>query len=96
MHIDWDNTMVMGISGIKIDMPSDAEVSIFTDNDLTHIIDDHFKINLVVRLLNQIYIVPVLPPGYDYDNLHADVKEEPTPSTSTGATTSASPFSFTA
>ena len=24
MHIDWDNTMVMGISGIKIDIPSDA------------------------------------------------------------------------
>ena len=48
MHIDWDNTMVMGISHIKIDMPSDAtKVSIFTDNDLTHINDDHFKINLV-------------------------------------------------
>ena len=48
MHIDWDNTMVMGISAIKIDMPSGAKVSIFTDNDLTHINDDHFKINLVV------------------------------------------------
>ena len=48
MHIDWDNTMVTGISGIKIDMPSDAKVSIFTDNDLTHINDDHFKINLMV------------------------------------------------
>ena len=47
-HIDWDNTMVMGTSGIKIDMPSDAKVSIFTDNDLTHINDDHFEINLVV------------------------------------------------
>ena len=47
MHIDWDNTMVTGISGIKIYMPSDAKVSIFTDNDLTHINDDHFKINLV-------------------------------------------------
>ena len=44
MHIYWDNTIVMGISGIKIDMPSDAKVSIFTDNDLTHINDDHFKI----------------------------------------------------
>ena len=44
MHIDLDNTMVMGISGTKIDMPSDAKVSIFTDNDFTH---DHFKINLV-------------------------------------------------
>ena len=39
MHIDWDNTVVTGISGIKIDMPTDAKVSIFTDNDLTHIND---------------------------------------------------------
>ena len=62
MHIDWDNTMVTGISGIKIDMPSDAKVSIFTDNDLTHINNDHFEINLVARLLNQKYVVPVPPP----------------------------------
>ena len=47
VHIDWDNTMVMGISSIKIDMPSDAKVSIFTDNDLTHINDDHFEINVM-------------------------------------------------
>ena len=86
----------MAISGIKIDMPSDAKVSIFTDNDLTHIIDDHFEINLVVRLLNQIYVVPVLPLGYNYDNSHVNVMDELTPSTSTGATTSAPPFSFRA
>ena len=92
MHIDWDNTMVTGISGIKIDMPSNAKVSIFTDNDLTHINDDHFKINLVARLLNQIYIAPVPPPDYDYDNLHANVLEEQSPSTSTGVTASAPPF----
>ena len=78
LYIDWDNTMVTRISGIKIDMPSDAKVSIFTDNDLTHINDDHFKINLIVQLLNQIYIVPVAPPDYDYDNLHANVMDEPT------------------
>ena len=96
MHIDWDNTMVMGISGIKIDMPSDAKVSIFTNNDLTHINNDHFEINLVARPFNKIYVVPVLPPGYDYDNLHANVMDEPTPSTSVGATTSAPPFLFTA
>ena len=96
MHIDQDNTMVTGISGIKIDMPNDAKVSIFTDNDLTHINDDHFEMNLIVQLFNQIYIVPVLPPGYDYDNLHANVMDELTPSTSTGATASAPPFSFTA
>ena len=95
MHIDWDNTMVTGISGIKINMPSDAIVTIFTDNDLTHINEDHFEINLLARLLNQIYVVPVLPPGCNYDNLHANVMDELTPSTSAGATTSAPPFSFT-
>ena len=59
MHIDWDNIVVTGISGIKIEMPMEAKVLIFTDNDLTHINDDHLKINLVARLLNQIYVVPV-------------------------------------
>ena len=96
MHIDWDNTVVTGISGIKIDMPTEAKVSIFTDNDLTHINDDHFEINLVACLLNQIYVVPVPPPRYDYDDPHANVIDEQTPSTSAGATASASPFSFTA
>ena len=52
MHIDWDNTVVTGISGIKMEMPTEAKVSIFTDNDLTHINDDHFEINLVAHLLN--------------------------------------------
>ena len=33
------------------------KISIFTDNDLTHITDDHFEIKLVARLLNQIYVV---------------------------------------
>ena len=48
MHIDWDNTEVTGILGIKIDMPTEAKVSIFNN--------DHFEINLVARLLNQIHI----------------------------------------
>ena len=73
MHMDWDNTVVADISGIKIDMPTEAKVSIFTDNDLTHINNDHFKINLVAHLLNQIYVVPVPPPQYDYDDPHANV-----------------------
>ena len=97
MHIDWDNIVVTGISGIMIEMPTEAKVSIFTDNDLTHITDDHFKINLVARLLNQIYVVPVLPPQYDYyDDPHANVSDKLIPSTSTGATALAPPFSFTA
>ena len=97
MHIDWDNTVVTGISGIKIDMPTEAKVSIFTDNYLTHINDDHFEINLAACLLNQIYVVPVPPPQYDYYNdPYANVTDEPILSTSTGATASTPPVSFTA
>ena len=57
MIIDWMNTEVTGISGIKIEMPSGAKILIFTDNDLTHITDDHFEINLIACLLDQIYVV---------------------------------------
>ena len=48
-------------------MPDTAFVSIFTDNDLTHITDDHFEIKLIARLLDQMYVipVPVFPPRYD-------------------------------
>ena len=97
MYIDWDNTEVTGITGIKIDMPTQAKVSIFMDNDLTHINDDHFEINLVAHLLNQIHVVPVPPPQYDYyDDPHANVTDEPILSNSTDATALAPPFSFTA
>ena len=97
MHIDWDNIVVTGISGIKIEMPTEAKVSIFTDNDLIHINDDHFEINLVAHLLNQIYVVPVPPSRHDcYDDPHANVTDELISDTSTGATASASLFSFTA
>ena len=93
MHVNWDNTVVTGTSGIKIDMPTEAKVLIFTDNDLTHINDDHFEINLVAFLLYQIYVVPTLPPQYNYyDDPHVNVIKEPILSTSTGATASAPPF----
>ena len=48
-------------------MPNEAKISIFTDNDLTHITDDHFEINLIAHLLDQIYVVPsaLSPPRYD-------------------------------
>ena len=62
MHTDRNNTVVTDISGIKIEMPTEAKVSIFTDKDLKHINDDHFEINLVASLLNQIYVVPTSPP----------------------------------
>ena len=97
MHIDWDNIVVTGILGIKIKMPTEAKVLIFTDNDLTHINDDHFEMNLVAHLLNQIYVVPSPPPRYDYyDDPHANVTDKPILGTSTGATALAPLFSFTA
>ena len=78
-------------------MPTEAKVLIFMGNDLTHINDDHFEINLVACLLNQIFVVPVPPHQYDYyDDPHANVTDKPILSTSTGATASAPPFSFTA
>ena len=45
-------------------MPDVARVSIFTDNDLTHITDNYFEIKLIAQLLNQIYVIqpPVTPP----------------------------------
>ena len=51
MIIDWTNTEVTGISGIRIEMPNEAKISIFTDNDLTHITNDHFEIKLVASNL---------------------------------------------
>ena len=73
MIIDWTNTEVTGISGIRIEMPNEAKISIFTDNDLTHITDDHIEIHLIACLLDQIYIVPSpqSPPRYDDDPLDA-------------------------
>ena len=83
MHTDWDNTVVTFISGIQIEMPTEAKVSIFTDNDLTHINDNHCEINLIAHLLNQIYMVPAPPPRYDYyDDPHANVSDQPILSTS--------------
>ena len=47
MIIDWTNTAVTGISGIRIEMPNEVKISIFTDNDLTHITNDNFEIKPV-------------------------------------------------
>ena len=67
MIIDWTNTEVTGISHTRIVMPNEAKISIFTDNYLTNITDDHFEIKLVAQLLGQIYVVlsPQSPPRYD-------------------------------
>ena len=52
---------------MTIVMPEVTKLSIFMDNDLTHITDDHFEIKLIARLLDQIYVIqsPLLPPRYD-------------------------------
>ena len=48
-------------------MLNEAKILIFTDNNLTHITGDHFEINLIACLLDQIYVVPSpqSPPSYD-------------------------------
>ena len=45
IRVNWLSIIVTGISGTIITMPDIAYVSIFTDNDLTHITEDHFEIN---------------------------------------------------
>ena len=67
IRINWSNINVTGISRTTINMPDTAYVSIFTDNDLTRITEDHFEIKLIARLLDQMYVVqpPVFPPRYD-------------------------------
>ena len=67
IRINWSSIIVTGISGTIITMPDMAYVSIFTNNDLTHITEDHFEIKLIARLLDQIYVVqpPMFPPRYD-------------------------------
>ena len=66
IRINWSSLNVTGISGTMITMPDIAFVSIFIDNDLTNITDDHFEIKLIARLLDQIYVVlpPMFPPRY--------------------------------
>ena len=67
IRINWSNINVTGISGTTINMPDMAYVSIFTDNDLTRITEDHFEIKLIARLLDQMYVIkpPVFPLRYD-------------------------------
>ena len=93
IRINWSSIIVTGISGTTITMPDIAYVSIFTDNDLTHITEDQFKIKLIARLLNQIYVIqpPMLPPRYD--DAPPDEYEYSQPHTSTdGARPSAPQF----
>ena len=65
--INWSSINVTEISGTMIAMPDMAYVSIFMDNDLTHITEDHVEIKLIARLLDQIHVVqpPMFLPRHD-------------------------------
>ena len=67
IRINWLSINVTGISGTMITMPDTTYVSIFTDNDLTHITEDHSKIKLIARLLDQMYVIqpPIFLLRYD-------------------------------
>ena len=67
IRVNWSSINITEISGTMITMPDIAYVLIFTVNDLTNITEDHFKIRLIARLLDQIYVIqpPMFPPRYD-------------------------------
>ena len=92
MIIDWTKTEVTGISGIKIEMPNKAKILIFTENDLTHITDDHFQVNLLAHLLDQIYIVSSPPSPLRYDGAPPDAMAFPQSSNSTRGLTASAPM----
>ena len=73
-------------------MPDVAKVSIFTDDDLTHITDDHFKVKLITRLLNQIFVIPPPFQPLRYDDAPPDDFHYSQPSTSTGGTRPSAPM----
>ena len=91
MRVNWSNIIVTGISGMTIVMPEIAKVSIFTDNDLIHITDDHFEIKLIARLLNQINVVQPLMLPTRYDDAPPGEYEYSQPSTSIGGARSSAP-----
>ena len=64
IRINWSSINVTGISGTMITMPDMAYISIFTDNDLTHITEDHFEIKLIARFAFVTY--PLIGTGYGY------------------------------
>ena len=93
MRVNWSSIIVTGISGITITMPDIVHISIFMDNDLTHITDDHFEIKLIARLLNQIYVIqpPMLPQRYD-DAPPDEYEYSQSPTSTAGARPSAPQF----
>ena len=92
MIIDWTNTEVTGISDIRIEMPNEAKILIFTDNNLTHITDDHFEINLIACLLDQICVVPSPLSPLRYDDAPPDAMTFAQSLNSTGGLRASAPM----
>ena len=67
-------------------------VSNFTDNDLIHITDNHFQINLIACSLDQIYMVPSPPSPLRYDDTSTDAMAFPQPSNSTRGSMASAPM----
>ena len=91
IRVNWLSIIVTGISGTIITMPDIAYVSIFTDNDLTHVTEDHFEIKLIAILLDQIYVIQ--PPMFPlrYDDAPPQEYEYSQPHTSTDGTRPSAP-----
>ena len=83
--------IVTGISGTIMTMPDIAFGSLFMDNDLTHITEDHFEIKLIARLLDQTYVIqpPMLP--LRYNDVPPGEYEYSQPHTSTDGTRPSAP-----
>ena len=93
IRINWSSINITGISGTMLTMPDMAYVSVFTDNDLTHITEDYFEIKLIARLLDQIYVAqpPMFPLRYD-DALPQEYKYSQPHTSTDGARPSAPQF----
>ena len=92
MIIDWMNMEATGISGIRIEMSNEVKILIFIVNDLTHITDDHFEINLIAHLLDQIYIVTSVQSPPRYDDAPPDTMTFALSSNSTGGPMASAPM----
>ena len=91
IRINWLSINVSGISGTMITMPDIAYVSIFMDNDLTNITENHFEIKLIARLLDQIYVIQPLKFPLRYDDAPPQEYEYSQPHTSTDGTRPSAP-----
>ena len=72
MIIDQTNTEVKVYLVSELKCLMKLRYHIFTDNDLTHITNDHFEIKLLARLLDQIYVVPSPQSPLRYDDTPPD------------------------